>query len=392
MTKRVRTDSADAGEKLLREWAIGDEPTVAELMQQAGRAPAADLAIAQRLGGIADPSSVDALQRLERDTTDKDVRKATKRALYRLQQRGLTLPAPPAVPATPVLAPTIEGWLSPVDGRGDQLVWLLKARPDGVAHLFAVINDPDGLREVELNAVNRKAIKQARQQLAEKHDLHLVTADWRYCDFLVHRAFQWARAHGTHMHGDYPALRMHIARDPAPETMDPLAFALLDRDAVRADVAALAQSAELLEEKELRTWFLSEEEVRPYLEDVSGAQESPLVLSPEQQDDRIRRVLDGALSDRFGDARAEIYARRLYEMAYFFAATNRETRARQALAIALALADGTRPADIPFCDHVVRTSLAMWHQIVAEQQTERSKSSLIMTPQQFAAERTKRQR
>lgn len=379
-------------EKLLSDWGVGEHATVAELMQHAGRSTAGDAALAQRLGAIADDESVAALQRLEHESSDKDVRKAVKRALYRLQQRGVAIPATPAAPAAPVLATPIEGWMSPLDGRGDQLVWLVKPRTEGVAHLFAVINDPDGLREIELNAVTRKAIKQARQQLAEKHDLHLVAADWRYCDFLIHRAFQWARARGTHMHGDYPAMRTQIAREPAPESMEPLVFTRIDREAVRADAAALAQSAELLQEKELRTWFLSAEEAQPYLENVSGAQESPLVLSPVQQEDRVRGVLEKALSDRFGGAGAETYYRRLCDMAYIFAVTNREQRARQALAAALALADGTRPADVPFCENMVRASLAMWHQVVAEQQSERSKSSLIMTPQQFAAERSKRQR
>lgn len=391
MTKRARTDAGD-GEKLLHDWGVSEGATVAELMQHAGRSTAGDAAIAHRLGAIADTDSVEALQRLERESADKGVRKAVKRALYRLEQRGMKPATAPIVPATPVLAPTIEGWLSPVDGHGDQLVWLVKPRADGVAHLFAVINDPEGLLEVELNAVNRKALKQARQQLAEKHELHMVAADWRYCDFLIHRAFEWARARGTPMHGDYPALRTQIAREPAPEAMEPLVFTRLDRDAVRADLAALAQSADLLQEKELRTWFLNAEEARPYLEDVSGAQESPLVLSPVQQEDRVRRVLEGALSERFSGARGESYVRRLYDIAYFFAVTNREARARQALAAALALADGTRPVEIPFCDNMVRASLAMWHQLAVEQQTERSKSSLIVTPQQFAAERTKPQR
>lgn len=388
MTKRARSDGDS--EKILGEWGIGPDAGVAALMACAGRSPDGDAAIAHRLGAIADPSSIEALQRLEQGASDKEVRKAVKRALYRLQQRGLTLPAAPAAPPIPVLAPPIEGWLSPVDGRGDQLVWLVKPRTDGVVHLFAVINDPEGLREVEISAVNRKALRQARQQLAEKHDLHLVATDWRYCDFLIHRAFQWARAQGTPMHGDYPAARTQITREPAPDAMEPLVLTRLDREAVRADGAALAQSAEILQEKELRTWFLSAEEARPYLEDVSGAQESPLVLSQVQQDDRVRRVLEAALNDRFSAAGGESYARRLSEMAYVFAVTDRDLRARQALAAALALEQGTRPADIPFCDHMVRASLAMWHQLAVEQQTERSKSSLIVTPQQFAAERAKR--
>jgi hypothetical protein len=392
MTKRARTDGSIDAEKLLRDWGVAESATVADLMPYAGRSAAGDIAIAHRLGAIAEAGSVEALQRLERESNDREVRKAVKRALYRLEQRGVKVPAAPVTPATPVLAATIEGWMSPVDGRGDQLVWLIKPRTDGVAHLFAVLNDPEGLREVDLSAVTRKALRQARQQLAEKHDLHLVAADWHYCDFLISRAFQWARARKTPMHGDYPALHAQLTRDPAPTDMEPLVFTQLDRDAVRADAAALAQSGELLQEKELRTWFLTAEEAQPYLEDVSGAQESVLVLSPLQQEDRVRIVLDRALTDRFGGAHGESYVRRLYDMAYFFAVTHRDKQARQALAVALALASGTRPAEIPFCENMVRSSLAMWHQLAAEKQAERSKSSLIMTPQQFAAERSKQQR
>ena len=40
-----------------------------------------------------------------------------------------------------------------------------QAAPRRVAHLFAVINDPDGLREVDLSETTRKALRAAREQL-----------------------------------------------------------------------------------------------------------------------------------------------------------------------------------------------------------------------------------
>ena len=81
-----------------------------------------------------------------------------------------------------------------MDGRGDQLVWLVKSQPAGVAHLFAVLNDPEGLREVALNTITRKALKAVRAELEERHELRLVDVDWHYADFLIHRAFEWASA------------------------------------------------------------------------------------------------------------------------------------------------------------------------------------------------------
>ena len=92
------------------------------------------------------------------------------------------------------MGPALEGYLSAVDGRGDQLVWLVKPHPGGLAHLFAVINDPEGLREVNLFETTRKALRASREELLRKHELRMIEADWRYCDYLIDRAFHWAAA------------------------------------------------------------------------------------------------------------------------------------------------------------------------------------------------------
>jgi hypothetical protein len=316
-----------------------------------------------------------------------------KRALYRLQQRGVAIPEPPREPSAPLLTPSLEGFLSPIDGHGDQLVWLLKPRPEGLAHLFAVVNDPEGLREVELNMTTRKALKNATQELAAKHEIRLVAADWHYCDFLMHRAFEWARNRSTPMSGDYPGLRGQITREPAPQDLPPLVYAKIDPESLRAEGSHLERSAELLEEKEFRTWFLGPETVQPYLDELASAKESLLVLNEMQQGDRMRAVVDRAVSELFGGERRQSYVRRLEQMAYFFSATGRDASARQALAVALALAaNDAGGRNIPFCEQLARVSIAAWHQVASEREAERAKSSLVVTPQQFAAEQAKRQR
>ncbi len=35
-------------------------------------------------------------------------------------------------------------------GHGDQMVWIVKPRPGGILHLYATINDGEGLREIDL--------------------------------------------------------------------------------------------------------------------------------------------------------------------------------------------------------------------------------------------------
>jgi hypothetical protein len=391
MAKASRDDAVEAGERLLREWGIGDTSTAAEMAAALGRESEADLAIAHRLGGRAEDESVLLLRRLERESADKRLRKEAKRALYRLQQRGMNVSETPVAEPTPILTASPEGYLSAVDGRGDQLVWLVRPRPVGVAQLFGVINDPQGLREIDLNLATRKALKEFRAELARKHDLRLVAADWHYCDFLVRRAFEWARSRGARISGDYPALRAQISREPAPVDRPPLILAHVDVEAVRADPALLTESEELLAEPEFGSWFFGRDELRPYLDRLSGIESSPLVLNRAQQDERFADVIEGAIADLFFGELRDSWPRRLYEMAYFLWSTARHRSARQAVAVALALSGSSRDGrGIPFCERLALASLAMHFEAAVEEKEEEAKSSLIVTPRHIRAQRDRR--
>ena len=374
-----------AGERQLAAWGLGADADVAALTAHAGRDLAADIAIVHRLGGIASEASARQLEAMDVAGADKSLRKEIKRARYRLQQRGIAVAAAPAAAEEPAaLAPAapLEGYMSSVDGRGDQLVWLIRPQPGGVLHLFAVINDPEGLREVALHSATRKTLKTLRGELEQRHDVRLAPVDWRHADFLVRRAFDAARAAGARMEGDYPALRAQLWREPASDT-SPLPPPL-------ADDGALARSAEVLREPELRTWFRSAEELAPFLEEFSGIQDSPLVLNEMQQQERFDEILKRAIDTTFGGEQRDSWPRRLAEMARYFAATRRAERAVEAGAVAAALTAGTAPHEIPLCNQLVRASFAYFAQLAAQQQAERSKSSLVLTPGQAARQRPPR--
>lgn len=388
MAKPTPDEFQQAGEQRLREWDVAEDATPPALAALLHRDPAADVAIAHRLGTVATEESAQLLQALETSATDKRVRKAAKRALYRLEQRGIhTQPDAPAAP-TPAIGPALEGYVSPVDGRGDQLVWLLKPQPGGIAHLFAVVNDPDGLREAALSLVTRKALKSLQGELERKHELRLVPVDWHYADFLMHRAFGWARVRGTRMEGDYPALRNQLLRVPAPEDLPP--SVLTQTDAATIGEQQLAASPGLIEEPEFRTWLLSPDQAQPLLAELADARDSPLLLNRAQQQDRFDAVITRGTDTIFSQELRASWARRLYEMAYVLAATKRRERAEQAVAVARGLEQGRAPHDLPFCAILIRTSLAIYLELAAEQEKEREKSSLVVTPQQAVRERERR--
>ena len=110
MAKPIPDALQEAGERRLAEWGVGSDAGVEELARVVQRDSAADVAIAARLALVPSGDSAELLQRLEREAPDKAVRKAAKRALYRLEQRGIHPPAsPPSAPRPAALAPAIEG-------------------------------------------------------------------------------------------------------------------------------------------------------------------------------------------------------------------------------------------------------------------------------------------
>jgi hypothetical protein len=393
MSKPNRETQLRLGEQRLHEWGLPADAGGDALRSVMGRDVTADLAIAARLGARADPGNVALLHALESVSTGKLVRKEVKRSLYRLEQRGVPIPSAPAPTTAPVIAaPALEGYLSAVDGRGDQLVWLTKPHPGGLAHLVAVINDPEGLREVNLFESTRKALRASREDLLRKHELRMIEADWRYCDFLIDRAFRWATAHGQAGGGDYPGMRAKLIKAPVTE-MQPLIFAHVDVGCVRSDPQLLAASAKLLEEKEFRTWFFDQETLKPYLDEAQHIKDSPLLLNPAQQQERFRALIERAIEALFGGDRRASWVRRFEEMAYFLHATGRPEAALQALAAALALEASTHGGrDIPVCEQLTRASLFAFLQMEEQREQEEVRSSLVLTPQQVAREMQQRRR
>jgi len=387
-----RTQILREGEAKLREWqvpAAGDATGIESLRPLIGRDAAADVAIAARLGAIADPASMALLLELEGLSHDKLVHKETRRALYRLEQRGLKPPPPAQSPTlVPRIKTEIEGYVSSIDGRGDRLVWIVTPHAGHIDHLYAVINDPHGLHEVDMVEVSRKTFRSARQDLVDRHEIQMVEADWRYCDFLIDRAVTWSIARGGHMHGDYRALRTQLTAEPVREQA-PLITSLIDTREVVADPKWLRDSHLVLGEKELRTWYFEPEALQPYVEAIQAIAASPLVLAEAQQLERHQEIIAEAMADLFGGEMQPSWVRRLQEMAYVFHITGRGDAARYCIAVADALANATRGVrEISLCEALVTTGLLAQLENADRRQQEAERSQLVVTPQQALRERS----
>ena len=77
------------------------------------------------------------------------MRREVRRALYKLKQHGIDAPSPSAASAThdsATVKTEMTAMLSPIDGEGARIVWIVKPRVQGgLLRMWALISEHDGL-------------------------------------------------------------------------------------------------------------------------------------------------------------------------------------------------------------------------------------------------------
>lgn len=346
-------------------------------------------ALLERLGETAPAdASLDALATRvlahDVEATERATRKEVRRLLYRLRQQGAH-PGPPAPhpAARPLLGPAIEGFVSAVDGRGDRLVWLVREPSAGPLLLVAAdVNEPDGLRDLRVAEVTRKQLRTMRERLQRETGLRVVEADWRAVDALLLEA-QDRSGTVTERRLDYRRVRPRLTAEPPAPARELSSTKVATPDAAER-APLVADSATLLAEPEFRSWWPRPEAAAPFVAELREIRESPLVLGPAQQDERLRAVLERATTALYPPG---VVARRLEATAYVLAETGRLTAARRALAVAAALrAEGGAPA--PFVQALAHQGLGA-HLAAGEAERRKERAdSLVLTPSEVATARS----
>ena len=324
-----------------------------EAIARAGEAPAEALrALAAAPATVLDETlitfagergaeALPALTVLASARAERAVRRAAKRALYRLAQRGIT-PAPEAPRRVVVVERQTEravrAWISAIDGSGSRATWILFEGPYGGLKLCSlIINDEVGIVEVAGGDITKKRLDRELTALRAEQKLPWVESEPGRALGLVADALALHGGRGTAPPAEFARWRHLFPSVPGP------AGGTAPED-LPLDEEALERSAELLELPEMMGWFLDPESVQADALEVLQARESRLVVSEqiknERQDAILTRVIERAFTP---EARAR-WARRLREMAWIFEATGRPEPARLAAAAAWALADLARDA------------------------------------------------
>jgi hypothetical protein len=290
------------------------------------------------------------------------VRRAAKRALYRLSQQGV------AVPARPARRPVVErqperatrAWLSGIDGTGSRAAWVLfEGGFGGTALCSLILNDTTGIQDVAGGEITKKRLEEELKSLRASQKLPWVEVE-----------------PGRAVAAVAEALTRHTALGTLPPAAfarwQPL-FAELGGAAARAVAPAAAgdraleeRGAELLALPEFASWFIDPDAVQSDSLALLEARESRLVVSDQIKAEREQAIVARIVERELAPEARQRWARRLEEMAFVFDTAGRAETAAVARAAAAGLADEARDVTAqPFATGLARRALEIAGEVAA---------------------------
>ncbi|MCX8072323.1 MAG: hypothetical protein N3C12_07725 [Candidatus Binatia bacterium] len=402
MSKQAHERVLEKGEGLLRSWGLHPSSPLSDLAARMGRDAAADAALAHWLGSRPEAEAVALLEKLAA-AEDKTVRREARRALYRLEQRGLvSRAAPQEVVARPFLEaePAVtEAYFSQYFSTGERELFFVRKGSARLLVLFAITRDYDhSLRELRRVELSRKQWRASLEDSA-RGGYPLAKGDAAHCDALLWRAYENVSSVGQPISVDYAAVRSEFFQGPPLATAShPLTQIYPEAELAEVPIAARQIGERLLNEKavlSLAAGLL--DRLREFVERIREVQASPLVLTDVQKQERQAQIVAQAIDTVFAPAERPSWVHRLREVGYYVHLMGKSSVARELAATAFALEKpGIDPKQVAFCRAAVETLIfiELYERELAE--AERAKESLIVTPDRLvraaraAKERTPR--
>jgi hypothetical protein len=359
-SKHAGADAAARADELLALGSDGDP--VARLAELAGDLPGGAPALLDALGATRRAEAAPILAAVAERGESKDVRKAARRALHRLESAGIKAAVPlprPAEPPRPIPQERrlVEVHATAADGVGTRVVWLGVERPSGGVYSYALaLNDVVGMKDCQFDDTTRRRLRETIRDWQAEVELTVVPLPGDYALALVAEALALNAESGFTVPLDFQLRKGALGELPPPPA-DALIYRHVSRGQAFLIPDLLEQSPALLEEKEMEGWFFDHEDAIGPARELKRVRESRLVLSVEPREAREARLIDQAVDALFTPTMRRAIRRRLEETAYVFWQTGRELAARRAVAAAGALGQTGSLARHPFARALVEKSL-----------------------------------
>ena len=320
-------------QRLLEDLKTTDPASLAERIQSHHIAEA----LAENLP-LEEPKTPEILSEIRKTFPQKTVQKALRRAVFRLKQRGITLPdsEPDEAPAFAVAKEEPSAYVGPFDGSGSRpLLIVLPRGASGVDLAMGAVSDEQGFIEFIYGRYSKKRVNEVKDLFFSKVP-HMVETTLSHAARVLEHAYRKEEGKPGPATGEYLRLRPWLIGNV--EIRDRLVVAdHIPLDSVTADMLTPTQIEKLLQHKLMISWVLDPEKLSPLSEAIASAQESPIFISEGQRREHMSKIKEEGIIKLFGEKERMVFRMRLEEMAYVFFKMGEETLARLCLAAALSL-------------------------------------------------------
>lgn len=214
--------------------------------------------------------AADSLLEIANNAASKDEKKAAKRALYLLSQKGITPSLlqqyTPPVAQKSALQANVRFLMSNIDGGGNQMLWFVLPDPDGGKPLLlsTLASDEQGVKDF-------MAAKMTRSELEEKIELYEDEADGLFADAEPDFG-RWLVAQAQTVNREklkpYPAGFLEFLPrigEPEQQYDSPPLEGLPSAEEIDADETFPREAAALLAKPVFDGWFLGMDVILPEL-------------------------------------------------------------------------------------------------------------------------------
>ena len=268
----------------------------------------------------------------------KTVQKAVKKKLFQLKQKGITPAEPPpeAVSAFSSTPEEADAYLGPIDAAGNRPVLL--ALPQGLSGVdlaMGVINDEKGIIDFLFGRYSRKKIREIKEAFFSKIP-HMAETSISHAATVLEHAYLQEKENPGPPAGEYLRLRPRLLKN-ARLLDHPAVLDCIPLNSADPEMLTGGQIERLLHHELMASWVMDPARLKPLMEEIKRAEESPIFISESQRREHISTIKEEAIAKIFRKKDRETLRNRLQETAYLFFKIGEEPLARLCLAASLSL-------------------------------------------------------
>jgi hypothetical protein len=309
-----------------------------ELVKQVPSSPLAE-ALAENLP-LSEPRTLEILSAIFNTFPQKNVQKAVKKTLFRLKQMGVT-PKEKEPDKGPLLKAKAEepaAYIGPIDGAGNRpLLFVLPQGAAGVDLAMGAVNDEQGIIDFVYGRYSRKRIKEVKEVFFSKVP-HMVETTLSHVAAVLEHAYRQGQGKSSPPAEEYLRLRPWLLENVQLLDHPPVADVMPIED-VSTDILTETQVKKLLNHELLASWVIDPEKLKPLMEEIKRAEESPIFISEAQRREHIYRITEDGITKVFDANDRETFRKRLEETAYVFFKLGEQSFARLCIAASLSLTE-----------------------------------------------------